>query len=143
MKNHYVSYEQAVKLKELGFDLECYDFYIENVKEPLSEIKLFPMPKNWNDIVISGDPKISCPRLDQVQEWLRDFKDTIVIAEPYWETEIEDDSDTGKWCFVVWIDGCRILCNFDPNKEGEEPWLFDTYEQALSMGISKTLELIN
>ena len=32
MKEHYVSYEQAVALKRLGFDCKCVDFYTEDVK---------------------------------------------------------------------------------------------------------------
>lgn len=69
-KEEYVSYEQAVKLKELGFDYKCYDFFTEDVKLPLSEIKPFPKPKNWNE----SEDKISAPRLDQVQKWLREIK---------------------------------------------------------------------
>ena len=44
MKEEYVTYEQAVKLKELGFDWECNHF----------------------------NPDCSAIRLDQAQRWLRE-----------------------------------------------------------------------
>ena len=149
MKEHYCTYSQAVALKRLGFREEV-SYYYTKEDAPQNQAWLttsatgnprdYNQPREWRNAL----PLYSAPRLDQAAAWLRDCKDTIVIAEPYWECEIEDDSDylTGKWHFVVWKDGCRILCNFDPNKEDEELWLFDEYEQALSAGISAALELL-
>lgn len=136
MKEHYCTYSQAVALKRLGFDWDVRGYYYSDFPEHVAEASL--------SMNLRPKGMVSAPRIDQAAAWLRECKDTIVIAEPYWECEIEDDSDylTGKWCFVVWKDGCRILCNFDPNKEDEEIWLFDKYEEALSAGIDAALELL-
>ena len=32
MKNQFIPYQQALELKELGFDEECFDYYIPNGK---------------------------------------------------------------------------------------------------------------
>lgn len=86
----------------------------------------------------------SAPSLSMVQKWLMKIKNIVVVAQPDYEIEIHDSTDylTGKWFFSVWKDGERVYCNFDPNKEEEEIWLFDTYEQSLLAGITKAIELI-
>lgn len=148
MKEHYVSYEQAVKLKELGFGGNGLRDYIRQGYYIFPNGNISPIKHDGDGILVQfrkeDAERIPAPRLDQAQTWLRESKDAIVIAEPYWECEIEDDSDylTGKWCFTVWKDGSRVLCNFDPNKDTEEIWLFDSYESALSAGIDKALELL-
>lgn len=151
MKEHYCSYEQSVKLKELGFDWKCDHYYTygyENLdSENTNKIVRFHtdiFPNIPRTISVYG-LCYSAPRLDQAAAWLRDEKDIVVIAEPDWDyedAEIHSDYLTGKWYFVVWKDGERVDCNFDPSKEDEEIWLFDTYEQALSAGIDKALELL-
>ena len=142
MKEHYVSYEQAVVLKRLGFAERTTYEYTEIVEGSGRE--------EWDEDEqrmmfiedINYYPKL---RLDQAQKWLREVKDIIVIAEPDWkyeDVEIHSDYLTGKWYFVVWKDGERVNCNYDPHKEDEEIWLLDTYELALSAGIDKALELL-
>lgn len=152
MKEHYVSLEQAKRLHELGYDgvdkyyvteSFCYgndpDCYYEEGMVVDEYIVYFVNEDNEDDY--SGVP---APRLDQAQAWLREVKDVVVIAEPDWDEEIQCLSDylTGKWYFTVWKDSSRIRCNFDPSKEDEEIWLFDTYESALSAGISMAIELL-
>lgn len=138
MKEEYVTYDCAVKLKELGFKDKCNAYY-------WTEDKAFECT---NSIIHKNSDTcltvVMAPFLWQAQKWLRDCKDVIVIAEPDWDEEIQCLSDylTGKWYFTVWKDSNRVRCNFNLNKECEEIWLFDTYEQALSAGIDAALELL-
>ena len=138
MKEHYVTYECAVKLKELGFDWDVRGYYRNDDTIPkVREITAL----NHNDANFKSI--LSAPRLDQAQAWLRD-KGVIVIAEPDWDEEIQPLSDylTGKWYFTVWKDSNRVRCNFNPNKECEEIWVFESYESALSAGIDEALKLL-
>lgn len=120
-KENYCSFGQAVKLKELGFDWKCYDFFTEEVKLPLSEIKPIPKPKNWNET----EDKISAPRLDQAQKWLREEK--RIHVEPYFVYDTRFDLYIKSQAHAVFK---------------REEQCFDTYEQALSAGIDKALELL-
>lgn len=145
MKEEYVTYPNARTLKRIGFDESCEYYY--NPDKKLLKVKSSALsPQTTNNSYLDEIAKgmATAPRLDQAQAWLRDCKDTIVIAEPDWDEEIQCLSDylTGKWYFTVWKDSNRVRCNFNPNKECEEIWLFDTYEQALSAGIDKALELL-
>ena len=74
MKNEFIPYEQALALKELGFDESCLGHYdIEGLKVSYdrylnSENKnsLFPHPS------ITNNPKISAPLYQQAFRWFRD-----------------------------------------------------------------------
>ena len=85
MKEHYVSYEQAVKLKELGFDEPC-EFYYNPYQELRISKDCLLSPKITNNRFLEeiADGMATAPRLDQAAAWMRDCIDTIVIAEPYW-----------------------------------------------------------
>ena len=152
MKEECVTYEQAIALKQLGFNLEVNHYYddekdlVESLADYNNEDSFNSQETAYDDFNHGYCDEISCsaPTLSQAQKWLRDCKDVIVIAEPDWDEEIQCLSDylTGKWYFTVWKDSNRVRCNFNPNKECEEIWLFDTYELALSAGIDAALELL-
>lgn len=121
----YVDYQTAVALKECGFDEPCEMFYPDNIKIPCSEISPFPKPRNWN--VVEG--KTSAVPLLQVQKWLREVKGLhIAITWGY----------SFQW---LWF-GLHIT-KFPKGDEFEKGnFGYSTYEQALSAGISASLELI-
>ena len=127
MKEEYVTYSQAVKLKELGFDWKCRDFY------PITGalgIKRNCSHTNFNSFQMSFDSKygeiFSAPRLDQAQKWLREKHNLSV--EPI--------------CNMVrqWnVNVCEID-NFGTAVYSKIN--LDTYELALSAGIDAALELL-
>ena len=98
MKDEYVTYEQAVKLKKLGFAEQVNHGYsrkiaIEpelsygNVKEVHSKD-----PKNYNDNRKGAEKGLffySAPRLDQAQKWLRDKLRIHVEPNFIYETKFE------------------------------------------------------
>lgn len=140
MNEDFVTYEQAVKLKELGFDWGVTHYYIDD--DSFVNKRLYPngdyvemlakggvvmiddFVKNCNNI----DGRISAPTLPQVQKWLREVKDIHIQS---------------KICFIKFdwyaqiIKGLsyypKIICATTH---------FDTYEKALSAGIDKALELL-
>ena len=58
----YVTFEQAKKLKEKGFDVECDEYYLEDGID-----YSYTKPENWN---LKPDT-VSRPEQWQVVEWLR------------------------------------------------------------------------
>lgn len=131
MKDHYVTYEQAVKLKELGFDWKCYQYYIRFADD--GEIRRWHAsePDN-NNARLSRNEVSSAPRLDQAQAWLREVKGIAINV-------IAHDGGQYHWCEVY-------LPNF--KEDGYRWWeyrehpLMDSFEEALSAGIDKALELL-
>ncbi|MDE7466138.1 MAG: hypothetical protein K2M59_06920 [Muribaculaceae bacterium] len=140
MKEEYVSYECAIKLKELGFSEKVNHGYsrkmrIEpdlsygNIKEVHSKD-----PKNYNDNrkgVGKGHFFYSAPRLDQAVAWLRSKGMFLMINPRYYQGD-------AKWCFIV-----QPLDDISRQYRSECCGrLFDTYEFALSAGIDKALGLL-
>lgn len=128
MNEDFVTYEIAVKLKELGFDLPCLEFYTEFCKPPCTEMKPFIKPKDWNNIMIGGRDKVSAPTLAQAQKWLREKK--YLQPEPQYFT-------MNQWLCVI-----KLLPNGGFKVVNNELVYFSSYESALSAGIEATLKLI-
>lgn len=138
--NDYCSYELSLALKKHGFDYPCYFYYTrkdapdDHVWSTTSE----EAPIDYNRSVYAG---CSMPTLAQAQKWLREKKGIAinVIAhgchEKYregkyhWEEiHLPNSNEKGP----QWVDWFIY---------GKHP-LFDTYEEALSDGLSQMLELI-
>ena len=119
MELQLVSCEQAKALKELGFpqDLFYGTFYFATL-ESVNPIPFCGMPFTNTHIV--------CPTLELAAKWLREKKDLwIHICKP--------NSDLTKWSSSV-------------NRISSHLWRicleFDSYEQALSAGIDKAIEIL-
>lgn len=128
MNEDYVSYEQAVKLKELGFDWKCTHFYNSTMEFPNEILSI----ERHNCIEIYDYSNVdiflySAPTLYQVQKWLREVKKIIICighgtsipAMYYW--------------YINKPDGTTIDGEIDSTD-------YDTYEEALSKAIDKVLE---
>lgn len=122
----YVTFEQSVKLKKLGFDWECdHVYYGENVNYVFTSER----KRNYN----TEDYRFSVPTLSQVQKWLRDVKGVIICIEPRFYKNKKPlvgydyhifDKDNGWYSHV------------------ESKTVYDTYEQSLTSGIDKVLEIL-
>ena len=136
MKEEYVTYEQAVKLKKLGFDWSCYHYYESNKRLVESKIysQTFKVSEYWCNFNEDEPnrhrqpfyPHYSAPRLDQAQKWLRDKHNLSVELI----------------CNMVrqWnVNVCKID-NFGTPVYSKMN--FDTYELALTAGINAVLELL-
>ena len=114
----FVTYEQAVKLKELGFDWECNHLYSHRSSIDFNDSCYY---HDFNTTDSSND--YSAPTLAQAQKWLREVKETEVIVH-----KINDSI----YNYTIY----GQLVNLTTKT------IFDTYEQALSAGIDKALELL-
>lgn len=129
MKEHYVTYDQAVKLKEFGFDAECNQYYLCDNNDTINHTN---GAYNHNDNGLA----YSAPRLDQAQAWLREVKEIDVLVFNCscgygWEISKANPESRGT--------GIAI---FDDEGEDENSGMWLSYESALSAGIDKALELL-
>lgn len=132
MKEDFVSYELAEKLKACGFDEPCSN-YIEKV--PDTEYEEWDEDEcQWCTITdIVRYPKAT---LWQAQKWLREKKDIDVLVYNcacgyLWEVSKADEQFRGT-----------ALILYDENGEDEASGCWLSYEKALSAGIAAALELI-
>ena len=112
-----VSFEIAKKLKEKGFNNECYAYY-EPLNHCLNISKVFKtntIAENYNCI--------TAPTISQVLKWLRE-KNDIMIFPVY-------SKNTSKWY-------CSII-NADSLESYNLP-LNDSYELAALTGIKYCLD---
>jgi hypothetical protein len=115
MEKEFVSYEQAVALRELGFDEMCFGFYSSPVLE-LMHCKNF---EPW-----MGNGVVTAPLKQQVFRWFREkYNLSCYIAEHLHFVE-----DYTKWkCVIYYIYYPELI--------------FDTYEEAENACIDKLIEL--
>lgn len=130
MKEHYVTYDQAVKLKELGFDWECDHSYLHKAIDKSGNPYLYHVEmRNWNNFN-SEVECFSAPRLDQAQAWMREVKGWDITSIP---TLAEYGEKKYRW----------DICHWSKPEYGDcSDGIFDSYELALSAGIDKALELL-
>ena len=103
MEREFVPYVLAVKLKELGFDEPCFNFYMGGFKE-LGKIKLV-LPNNIHD------SNVLAPTFSQAFRWFREKYNIHSSPKKYDET---------KW-WVEW--GTWTSPVFETFEEAELSWL--------------------
>lgn len=140
MKEHYVSFEQGQALKRLGFKEEVTHYYTpEDAPKGKAWFTFSFTPCDHNHQPPKGViPKCSAPRLDQAQAWLREVKGfdievTTVLRNPIKKSKCYMSNIS---YFSKDIDG-NDCCNYVRAGIG-----IHSYENALSIGINKALELL-
>jgi hypothetical protein len=73
MKNEFVTYEQALALKELGFDEPCLGYYNSGVKTPL-EVE-YSIPYDHKEY-------LSAPLYQQAFRWFREKHNLCGVITP-------------------------------------------------------------
>lgn len=132
-KEDFVTYEQALALKKLGFREETFKYYFGNDQlQPSDNPSIFGVhieafcDFNAEEGHVKGG--ISAPTLAQAQKWLREVKNIIVLS-----TCNLDYKNRHSWYWFI-----------DVNIEVEEPeYSYKTYEEALSAGITECLKFLN
>lgn len=122
MVEEFVTYQQAEQLKQLGFDWECnHSYYGHRSKDLVGFCTYHDFNKN------GGPNECSAPTQTIAQKWLREVKKIEVNANY--------DNVKEKWYwFINDMQECCMTTIDDYN--------FDTFEQALSAGIDKVLDLL-
>ena len=128
MTKEFVTYEQALALKELGFDEPCLTYYHENQRLE-SEIVFIKGSKFWNLPDIS---EIAAPTFSQAFRWFREKYGLIGQPIPLCI------SYPGKVTHYGW----SIVSNQNSIDWENEDNGFKIYEEAESACLDKLIELI-
>ena len=114
MKKEFIPYEQALALKELGFDEPCLSSFNENKN-------LF---KVWENDIVNGKTICSAPLYQQAFRW---FREKYNICGYIIETTNKYNKLDGKFQYGI--------SNFYYD-------VYDTYEEAELACLNKLIELI-
>ena len=119
MEKEFVPYEQALTLKELGFDEPCFGYYTGDKKHLLIRPNMGRRNEDLNDIVCTA------PLYQQAFRWFREkhnLKGHIEAVE-----YLDETPDTYHWCV------------FDKFNSGYDQL---TYEEAELECLKKLIEIV-
>jgi len=93
MNKEFVPYEEALALKDLGFDEPCFGGYYENIEDE-KYLALFDLNKLETEVsVLNGNDDILAPLYQQVFRWFRNKGFGINIYSK--------DSKNIDWYFLI------------------------------------------
>jgi hypothetical protein len=121
MNKEFVSYEQALALKELGFDEMCFGFY----SSPILELMHCKNSEPW-----MGNGVVSAPLKQQLFRWFREKK---------LHNNFPSIIQTRNWATLY-----RIL-EWHPGNDSTSITTsdyYDTYEEAENACIDKLIEIV-
>ena len=131
MEEDFVTYDQAVRLKELGFNWKCNHTYdnATQKRHEHTEDDYYVSPYHDFNNETYGVPlgHISAPTLSLAQKWLRETKNLIV--------------ETNVVAYVSNQYRPRLVRKGVDEYHIDYP-LEETYDKALETGITKALEII-
>lgn len=131
MNEDFVTYNQAIQLKELGFDIPVNHYYKDNKLIQVSGY--FDNYCNVNDnLVFVIDECYSAPTFAQVQKWFREKH--YLSIEVY--TSLDIDSN---W---EWDGFVKNLNDILEDEIEDTAISCQTYEEALSKCIDKAIEIL-
>jgi hypothetical protein len=137
MDKEFISYEQALALKELGFDEPCIGWYNPQVnykKVTTDKYWAFHLTGEWENFK-------PAPLYQQAFRWFRE-------KHNFWvEIKVEDNVKLGEQTFYWSIFGeyktlnekSIIRCLTDSDVDGKT---FKTYEEAESACLDKLIEIV-
>lgn len=140
MKHLFVNFETALKLKELGFDEECFGWWhICNSKELryfFDKEYFLVIKQNWNSECIV----INAPIYQQVIDWLREKHNLVIVHDLQAGTSMHYNASEEHFQFnVIKINDCKTKNALHPMHNGKS---FNTYYDGLNFVIEETLKLI-
>ena len=121
MKKQFATYEIALKLKELGFNEECFGYY--HINEGYTKGYAFCYSENTR----TSDCSVLAPLWQQVIDWFRE-KHGIIISPAY-------DHIRGNGNYLVWF--YNIKTKYSDLWDLE----YKSYEEAREQAILKAIEL--
>ena len=111
MNKEFVTYEQALSLKELGFDEPCFSIYYSKNKS----FSWHHHKDHTNDepMLDNGEFNISAPLKQQVFRWFRDKYDLWFRPDYYDEMREYDYQGSihqlGRYSSLASLDNCKTV----------------------------------
>jgi hypothetical protein len=141
MNKEFISYEQALALKELGFEEPCFSIYYSKDKS----FSWHHHKDHTNDepVLDTGEFNISAPLYQQAFRWFREkYK---LHAEITWSPSYE--YDPGQWSDAIY-EITIVNVSYTKEWEAESPDMQRangrqlTYEEAELACINKLIEIV-
>ena len=137
MEKEFIEYEQALALKELGFDEPCFAFYDESLYFPNNENQYGTFCNQKLDV-----SSCSAPTFSQAFRWFREkynIRHNIM--------DFIDDEVGIEWDYEIAIIGTDIdeKGNYKPlidYSTDDEDRKFKTYEEAELECLKKLIEIV-
>ena len=128
MKNEFVPYEQALELKQLGFDEPCFLYYGEN-----NILRIFTI--NIKDFITNSElpPQYNtCPTYSQTFRWFREkYKISGEISSDFYLEGKDNEWEYNIYQLGKEDDGYVGTIN-----------IFKTYEDAEIECLNKLIEIV-
>jgi RNA-binding protein YlmH len=125
MNKEFIPYEQALELKELGFDEACMAFYEPGNKE----VKVVGVNQRYNDPSLLTVTDFCAPLYQQAFRWFREKYDLHVSFGRLYDT-----AETKKYV----IDTYNEICSYEVDYSGGH----STYEEAELACLKKLIEIV-
>ena len=120
-----ISFKTAELAKEKGFNWETQAVFTDSNNEPYNNPQE-ETPYNWN-----SRTGYSAPTQSLLQKWIRDVHKIHIAVD---NTNIPEYD---KWCFDIHRLPTGVIYLWDKSKP-----VYDSYEEALEIGLQETLKLI-
>lgn len=135
IKNQFIPYELALKLKELGFDEECFGVYVNGNFEPRYRSKNSKF--NPNGKLDKRDLEFCTALLwGQAFDWFREEKGLLNHLTTHLNTWGEDSSLETSFGYRIMIDKDGWKCDV-----WEQLSRYETYEEARQACLEKLITL--
>jgi predicted 3-demethylubiquinone-9 3-methyltransferase (glyoxalase superfamily) len=134
MKQEFVTYEQALALKELGFDEPCFGYYHEDKSLTYTNM----VSQNTNSFWKINNKVITAPLYQQAFRW---FREKYGISH--------EISKTRGGQYMPYVNGDALLDVTTEHKVGNNlidnkgyQWMYDTYEESELACLKKLIEIV-
>lgn len=126
MKEQFVPYDLAIKLKELGFDEQCFGYWTRPVILRLKNIEDVIINFEYVEFVCQSDDSCLAPLWQQAFDWFRERHRLLVIPINYieWYFEIHEIGLLAETVFI------------------EDSETAPTYNAALPKALEKLIEIV-
>jgi hypothetical protein len=131
MNKEFVTYNQALALKELGFNEDCFGYYVDN-KLIQNGLNILNKDCDW------VDNQCSSPLYQQVFRWFREKHNLFHNIWNYTHGEPTDLIPNG-FTFSIDEDWVTII---GKKEDGYFEKYYTTYEEAESACLDKLIEII-
>ena len=136
MIKQFVTYEIALKFKELGFNEECFGYY--HINEGYQKGYAFCYSENSR----TSDCSILAPLWQQVIDWFRE-KYGLEITITSWENNIiPGRSESISYILYSGANFKYNIYKYNPWHIFDSKYIFNTYHKAREQAILKAIELI-
>jgi len=125
MNKEFIPYEQALELKELGFDEPCFRWYDERFKDDLHQDKY-----NTNKDLFMTDLDCSSPLYQQAFRWFR---------EKYGLHAVVDIDISDEWYFSIFNLNTKRNAEVEVLPKDER---YNSYEESELACLNKLIEIV-